>query len=74
MLSVKEAAEEGHLSGSEVWLFTDNQVAEGIYHRGSSQNSSLYALMLEFKQLSLDHGFILRLVHIAGTRNDITRY
>ena len=68
LLCIQEAAVDEHLKGTEVWLFTDNQVAEGVIHHATSHSQSLYELMLELKQISLENGFILKLVHITGTR------
>jgi hypothetical protein len=56
------------LTGAEIFLFTDNEVTERVYYKGSSSNKMLYALMCDMRKLSLDYGFRLNVIHIAGTR------
>jgi hypothetical protein len=56
------------LTGAEVFLFTDNEVTEHVYYRGSSTNKLLYGLMFDMRKLSLERGFKLHVIHIAGTR------
>jgi hypothetical protein len=36
------AAEEGQLKGADMFLFTDNQAAEGAYYRGTSPSPALF--------------------------------
>ncbi len=52
----------------EIYLFTDNAVAEGAFHRGTSSNCRLFDLVLRLKQLELHHGAQLHVIHISGTR------
>jgi hypothetical protein len=65
---VWEAAGKGKLRGAEVFIFTDNLVAEPVFYRGSSKEQTLYELVFDLKKLSLDKGFLLHIVHVAGTR------
>jgi hypothetical protein len=66
--AVKDLHETSDLTGMEIWLFTDNKVAEAVYAKGNSDNKLLFELMLELRLLSLQIGFILHIVHISGTR------
>jgi hypothetical protein len=40
------AAEEVLLTGAKVFLFTDNQAAEGAYYRGTSPSRALFELVV----------------------------
>jgi len=52
----------------EIFMFTDNAVAEGAFHRGTLSNRQLFDLVLRLKHLKLHHGVQLHVIHIAGTR------
>ncbi len=56
------------LSGIEIFLVTDNIVAECAFFRGTSSNPLLFDIILRLKQLELTHSVQLHVVHIAGTR------
>jgi hypothetical protein len=56
------------LAGLEVFLFTDNMVAECAFYRGTSSNPLLFDLILKLKQVELTHSLHLHVVHITGTR------
>jgi len=66
--TVEEEANEGHLNESELWLFTDNSTAEGCFYRGGSSSRLLHELVLRLRKAELKHGFVLHVVHVAGTR------
>ena len=66
--TIKDAAREGQLTGAEVWMFTDNQVAERCFYRGSAKDAMLFAMVLDLRTLTIEEGFILHVVHVAGTR------
>jgi hypothetical protein len=52
----------------EVYMLTDNAVAEGAFHRGTSSNRRLFDLVLRMKHLELHRGVQLHVIHITGTR------
>jgi len=54
--------------GLELFLFTDNIVAESAFFRGTSSNPLLFDLILRLKQLELQYSLHLYVAHIAGTR------
>ena len=66
--TIEEEGAAGSLSDTEIWLFTDNVTAEGCFIKGSSSSPLLHALVLRLRKLEMDHGLVLFLVHVAGTR------
>jgi hypothetical protein len=66
--AVREEARLGRLIGCEVWLATDNSTAEASFHKGRSSSPELDAMVLELRLLAIAGNFVLRLVHIPGTR------
>jgi hypothetical protein len=62
------AAEEGLLTGAEVFLFMDNQAAEGAYCRGTSPRRALFELVVKLYKLQMNYDLVLHVVWIAGTR------
>jgi hypothetical protein len=62
------AAEEGRLKGAEIFLFTDNQAAEGAYYRGTSPSRSLFDLVVTLYKLQMKYDLVLNVIWIAGTR------
>jgi hypothetical protein len=58
----------GILSGTEVWILTDNEVTERAWYSGTSSSKSLFDIMLELRHEQLRGNFVLHVVHLAGTR------
>jgi hypothetical protein len=56
------------LMGSEVYLFTDNSTAEAVYYKGNSSSPKLFELIVRLRQLEMEGGLILHVIHVAGTR------
>ena len=54
--------------GSELFLFTDNEVTECTYFRGSSQSSRLHQMILELWKMELDGELIIHFIWILGKR------
>jgi hypothetical protein len=52
---------------AELFLFTDNVVAEGAFYKGTSPNPRLFDLILHLKQLETHYSLRLHVIHIAGT-------
>ena len=46
---VKEEADAGIFTGSEVWIGTDSNVYERIFHKGGSTNKELHKIMLDMR-------------------------
>jgi hypothetical protein len=53
---------------SEVFLYTDNQTAEGSYFRGTAKSRALSEVIVTLCKLQMQFDFILHVVWIAGTR------
>ena len=54
--------------GLEVFLFTDNSVAEGAFYKGTSSSRKLFELVLRLRLLEMTAGFKIHIIHIAGSR------
>jgi len=65
---LEKAAEDGGLKEVELFLGTDNQVAENAYYKGSSGNKELDEQVLRLKRIEAREGMRLHFFHIAGTR------
>jgi hypothetical protein len=61
------AGQEGLLDGCVVFLYMDNQTAEGSYFRGSAKSGALFELIVTLYKLQMQHDFIMHVVWIAGT-------
>jgi hypothetical protein len=66
--TVAAEAMVGRMLGAEFFLFTDNAVAEAAFFKGTSSNLGLFNLVLRLKQLELEYGFILHVLHVSGRR------
>lgn len=55
-------------ASSEIFMFTDNAVAEGAFFRGTSSNRRLFELIVRLKQLELHKGVQLHVIHVSGSR------
>jgi hypothetical protein len=62
------AAQEGRLEGCEVFLYTDNQTAEGAYCKGTAKSRPLFELIVVLYKLQMEFDFILHVIWISGTR------
>ena len=51
--------------GSELYLSTDNEIAECTYFRGSSQSSRLHQMILELWKMELDGDLIIHFIWIS---------
>jgi hypothetical protein len=61
------APQEGRLEGCKVFLYTDNQTAEGAYCKGTAKSRALFSYVVLYK-LQMEFDFILHVIWIAGTR------
>ena len=67
--AVAKAYEKGLLTDCELFLFTDNFVAEcGYYNGGSNRNKDLDDLVHVLWKLQMNGEFTLHVYHVAGTR------
>jgi hypothetical protein len=65
---VIDEAKLGSLTGHEVFLRTDSQVADNVWHKGSSNERNMYEMMLELREAAIKFQFLLHFFHVAGTR------
>lgn len=65
---LRRDAKRGRLVGREVWFFTDNSTLERAFYKGYSSSLELYRMVEELWALSLSGGFLIHVVHVAGTR------
>jgi hypothetical protein len=59
---------EHDMRGSEIFIFTDNSVAEAAFWKGSSKSQALFELVLRLKRLELAHDITLHVIHVSGRR------
>ena len=60
--------EKGELNGKELFVFTDNLVAESVVAKGSSSSELLFELVVRIYKLEMNCRCNIRFVHVAGTR------
>jgi hypothetical protein len=70
--SLERAAEKGFLDGTEIWMFTDNSVAEAAFSRGSSKSRELNHLVVRLSRLEMELGVRIMVVHVSGKRMILT--
>jgi hypothetical protein len=51
-----------------MWFATDNEVLERAFYKGYSSSPFLYGMIEELWALCIRGDFVLRVVHVAGTR------
>ena len=66
--SVENLYLEGKLRDCELFLLTDNLVADYIYYKGTSTSRLLNELVLRLRKLQMKGDLILHVIHVAGTR------
>lgn len=66
--TIEQEAESGFLSGTEMFLFTDNSVAEGCFYKGTSDSKKLFELVLRIRKIQLKYSLKLHVIHVSGTR------
>jgi hypothetical protein len=67
--AIKNAYNSGLLKNTEIFLFTDNFVAEcAFYNGGSNINKELNELVFELWSLQMKGDFTLHVFHVSGTR------
>jgi hypothetical protein len=64
--TLERHVDDGSLSGSEVYLFTDNTTAEASYFKGNTPSLRLFELVLRLRRLEMSGALLLNVVHVAG--------
>jgi hypothetical protein len=58
----------GHFKHAEVWIFTDNTTAEGVFWRGHSPSRKLNELALRLRVLEMHGDIRINMIHVPGSR------
>ena len=66
--AVEYFCENGNLQGYELFMFTDNLVAEYTYYKGTSSSRMLFNLILRLMKLEMSEEFLSYEIRISGTR------
>ena len=66
--TIEQEYESGNFHNKEIFLCTDNSVAERAFYKGNSKSPLLFELVLRLRKLQLKSNFKLHVVHVAGTR------
>ena len=61
-------AKLGHLVGFEIFICTDNSVAEAAYFNGSSSSKELFNCIVRLRQLEMGHQCKIYIFHVSGKR------
>lgn len=69
VLQIEDMSHSGSLiNGTELWVFTDNSVAEFSFTKGTSSDKLLHELIVRIRRLEMQGAIFPRFVWIAGTR------
>jgi hypothetical protein len=69
IIRAKALIQEGKLKpGSELFVFTDNLVAERTYYKGSLSSPKLHQMILELRKMEMSGQFIIHFFWILGKR------
>ncbi len=66
--ALEEAVKTGVIDGSELFMFTDNSVAERAFFRGTSSSQQLFLLIVRLRNVEMQAGCVIYLVHVSGLR------
>jgi hypothetical protein len=68
VIKIEELAERRELhKGSKLFVFTDNFVAEQVFHNGLSKSKKWYVLMPRVRKLEMNHLLFVPFSWVAGT-------
>ncbi len=66
-LRLEALVHEGTIpDGTEVFVFTNNQVTERAFYRGTASTPELFELVLRLKKLELTNNIFLHIIWVAG--------
>jgi hypothetical protein len=69
IIRAKALIREGKLKpGSELFVFTDNSMAERTYYKGSLSSPKLHQMILELRKMEMSGKFIIHFIWILGKR------
>jgi hypothetical protein len=65
---LERTVREKDLRGVEIFIFTDNTMAEAAFWKGHSKSRKLFEIVLRLKKLEMNHDLLLHVVHVSGRR------
>ena len=68
VIKLEKEAQLGRLTGSELFLFTDNATTEAAFHNGTSSSPTLFDLILRVRVVQLNYAVRLHIIHVSGSR------
>jgi hypothetical protein len=69
VLKIEELVRDGTIHrGTEIFVFTDNFVAERAFHHGSAKSRLLHELVVRLRKLEMNGDIFIRFIWVAGTR------
>lgn len=69
VLGFEEQLHKGNIPhGSEVFIFTDNDVTEKAFSKGSSKSKKLHELVIRLRKMEMKGELFIHVIWIAGTR------
>ena len=66
--TLEEMDSKHNLTGTEVFLFTDNSTSEAAFYNGSSKSEKLFDLVLRTKKLEMHRQTKFHIIHVSGER------
>jgi hypothetical protein len=66
--SLKFLSKDHDIRGHKIFIFTDNSTAEASFWKGIAKSEKLFDLVLELKELELELGLMLHVIHISDRR------
>jgi hypothetical protein len=66
--SLELQVREGKRMNAELFIFTDNSTAEGVFYKANSTSKKLFELVLCLRRMEMEGQLILHVIHVAGTR------
>ncbi len=64
--TIQDGIASGGLYDLEIFIFTDNVVAEGAYYKGNADNCFLFELVLQLMCLEMSGTIKLHVIYVAG--------
>ena len=68
VLQLEEITKRTDCHGGEIFLFTDNAVAESVYNKGNSLSKRLFEGMLSIRKMAMTRDVRVHIVHVAGSQ------
>ena len=68
VLQLEEITKRTDCHGGEIFLFTDNAVAESVYNKGNSSSKRLFEGMLSIRKMAMTRDVRVHIVHVAGSQ------